>query len=136
VSVAVIDSESFKGPDQVEALETRTRESLVRYERYARTLGLRAASAFAIGTEVQVEAERVADGLAARYPKALFVAGQLIFEEDTLWNRILHNETAFLIQQRLQRMGVPMIVVPVRLDLRAQRALTAYASRTVTASKS
>ena len=54
-------------------------------------------------------------------PKALVVAGQLIFEEDTLWNRILHNETAFLIQQRLQHVGVPMIVIPVRLNLRERR---------------
>jgi hypothetical protein len=31
---------------------------------------------------------------------------------------VLHNETAFLIQQRLQHAGVPMIVLPVRLDLK------------------
>ena len=46
------------------------------------------------------------------------MAGQLIFEEDTFWNRALHNETAFLIQQRLQHVGVPMVVLPVRLDLK------------------
>jgi hypothetical protein len=33
----------------------------------------------------------------------------------------LHNETAFLIQQRLQHVGVPMVVLPVQLDLRAAR---------------
>ena len=50
---------------------------------------------------------------------------QLIFEEDTMWNRILHNETALMAQSRLQRRGMPMIVVPVRIDLKAQKALTA-----------
>jgi hypothetical protein len=60
-----------------------------------------------------------------RYRKALFVAGQLIFEEDSLWNRTLHNETAFIVQKRLQRMGIPMIVVPVRIDLQAKRTITA-----------
>ena len=34
-----------------------------------------------------------------------------------MWNRLLHNETAFLIQRRLQHDGVPMIVLPVQLDL-------------------
>ena len=72
--------------------------------------------------EVAVEAERLAVDLVRRYPRALVVAGQLIFDEDSLWTRVLHNETAFLIQRRLQHVGVPMIVLPVRLDLRARRA--------------
>jgi len=123
VSVAVVDSESFKGADQISALEQRTKESLVRYERYAQTFGLHAASAFAIGTEVAVEVEKIADDMIRRYPKALFVAGQLIFEEDTLWNRILHNETALMVQSRLQRRGISMIVVPVRIDLETRRPI-------------
>jgi hypothetical protein len=120
-SVAVVDSESFKGPDQLEALEQQTREHLIRYERFASTLGLQAASVFSIGAEIAVEAEKIATELSRRYPKGLVVAGQLIFEEDTLWNRLLHNETAFIIQQRLQHVGVPMIVLPVRIDLKAKK---------------
>jgi amino acid transporter len=123
LSVAVVDSESFKGPDQLAALEARTREHLLRYERYAQSLGLQASSAFSVGTEVAVEGEKIASALVQRYPKALFVAGQLIFERDTLWNRVLHNETAFMVQKRLQHRGMPMIVVPVRIDLEAERAL-------------
>ncbi|HEY2735883.1 MAG TPA: hypothetical protein VGI70_17920, partial [Polyangiales bacterium] len=123
LSVAVVDSESFKGPDQLSALEERTRESLLRYECYAHTLGLRASSALSIGTEVGVECERISLALVQRYPNALFVAGQLIFEYDTFWNRTLHNETAFIVQKRLQHKGIPMIVVPVRIDLEAGRAV-------------
>ncbi len=119
VSVAVLDSESFKGADQVESLELRTREALLRYERFASTLGLPAASAFSVGTEVAVEAEKIATDLIKRYPKALFVAGQLIFREETLFTRVLHNETAFMVQKRLQHCGIPMIVLPVQIDLEA-----------------
>jgi amino acid transporter len=130
VSVAVVDSESFKGADQIAALEQRTREGLLRYEYYSRSLGLPAASAFAVGTEVPVELEKIAGALVRRYPKALFVGGQLIFEEDTLWTRLLHNETGFIVQSRLQRRGIPMIVVPVRVHLRQRRMLqTAVAGR-------
>jgi hypothetical protein len=121
VSIAVVDSDSFKGAREVEALEQRTRENLAAYERFAAVLGLRATSAYSVGTEVAVEAEQLAMDLRARYPKALVVAGQIIFEEDTAWNRLLHNETAFLIQRRLQHHGVPMVVLPVQLDLRAAK---------------
>lgn len=117
VSIAVLDSESFKGQGELVALERRTGENLVKYEHFAHTLRLPATSLFAVGTEVPNEAERVALELVQRYPQALFVAGQLVFEEDTVWNRVLHNETAFIVQQRLQRLGLPMIVLPVLLDM-------------------
>ena len=121
VSVAVVDSDVFKGADQVRALEERTREHLARYERFGRALGLRTTTAYATGTEVAVEAEKLGTELCTQYPRALIVAGQLIFQEDTFFSRVLHNETAFLIQQRLQHIGVPMIVIPVRLNLKERR---------------
>jgi len=122
VSVAVVDSESFKGADEVARLESRTRKGLLAYERYAASLGLAAASAFSVGTEVAVEIEKVATDLTLRFPRALFVAGQLLFEEESFANRLLHNETALIVQQGLQRRGIPMIVVPVRLDLSKETA--------------
>ncbi len=122
VSVAVVDSDVFKGGSEVEALEARTKLGLERYERFGRSLGLATASAFSVGTEVAVEAERLGTELYKKYPEGLVFAGQLIFEEDTMWNRALHNETAFIIQQRLQHAGVPMVVLPVRLDLKRAKA--------------
>lgn len=118
VSIAVVDSDTFKGAREVEALETRTREHLERYRRFGALLGLPSTVALAVGTEVAVEAERLGTELIRRYPKGLVVAGQIIFEEDTAWNRLLHNETAFLIQRRLQRSAVPMVVLPVQLEIR------------------
>jgi hypothetical protein len=118
VSVAVADSDVFKGTEAIPALEERTRKNLEEYERFATALGIPATSAYAIGTEVAVEAEQLAVGLVQWYPKVMVVAGQVIFQEDTIWNRILHNQTALLIQRRLQQRGVPMIVLPVQIDLR------------------
>ena len=117
VSVAVVDSDVFKGASEIPALEARTRASLAEYERFATALGLPATSAYAVGTEVAVEAEQLAVGLVRWYPKVVVVAGQIIFAEDTMWNRLLHNQTALVIQRRLQQAGVPMIVLPVELDL-------------------
>jgi hypothetical protein len=117
-SVAVLDSGNFKGIDEVHQLEARVQSALDRYVKYAAWLGLPAESRFSTGMEVAVEAEKVAMGVTEKYPRALFVAGQLIFEEDSLMNRVLHNETAFMIQRRLQHAGVPMVVLPVRLNLK------------------
>ena len=116
-SVAVIDSGNFKGIAEVHELERRTQTALDKYVRYARWLGLPADSCFSTGIEVAVEAEKMATEVIQKYPKALFVAGQLIFAEDTFVTRMLHNETAFMVQRRLQHSGLPMVVLPVRLNL-------------------
>jgi hypothetical protein len=117
LSIAVVESETFKGATEVEALKRRTVESLDSYRRFAATLGLPSASDWSVGTEVAVEAERLGVATVARVPRALVVAGQIIFDDDTLWNRTLHNETAFMIQRRLQHVGVPMVVLPVQIAL-------------------
>ena len=57
--------------------------------------------------------------------QGMVVAGQLVFSDDNAWNRALHNETAFMVQKRLQRRGMPMIVVPVRINLRERRPMRA-----------
>jgi amino acid transporter len=119
VSIAVVDSDSFKGVGELKQLEERTQQHLDRYRGFAQALGLPAQSRYAVGTEVAVEAEKLGQTLLAQYPKALVVAGQIIFDEDTAWNRLLHNETAFIIQRRLQHVGVPMVVLPVQLNLSA-----------------
>jgi amino acid transporter len=117
LSVAVIDSGVFKGIGEVHELEQRVQAALDKYVEYASWLGLPAETAFSTGIEVAVEAEKLGGELIRKYPKALFVAGQLIFDEDTFVTRILHNETAFMIQRRLQHAGIPMVVLPVRLNL-------------------
>jgi amino acid transporter len=124
-SVAVIDSGVFKGIDEVRALERRVEHALDNYVQYAGWLGLAAERTYSTGIEVAVEAEKIATQVIEKYPKALFVAGQLIFEEDTFVTRLLHNETAFMIQRRLQHAGVPMVVLPVRLNLKEGPRLVA-----------
>ena len=125
VSVAVVDSESFKGADQIAALEARTRENLLKYERFAQSLGLAAASAFAIGHRGRRRGREDRDRSDAPLSRGPLRRRPAHLREDTLWNRLLHNETAFMIQQRLQRRGLPMIVLPVRLDLKARRTIPA-----------
>jgi amino acid transporter len=118
-SIAIVDSGAFKGIHKIHDLEERAQAALDRYRDFAAALGLRSMAITSTGTEIALEAEKVARHLMSRYPKATFVGGQLNFEEDTLWYRLLHNETAYLIQRRLQYLGLPMVVLPTQLDLRA-----------------
>jgi amino acid transporter len=115
LSVSVIDSGSFKGAEEVAHLEARTREDLDRYVGLARSFGLAASSITSVGTEPAAEAERLCAEVVAKYPRATFFAGQLVFQREKWYQRLLHNETAFTIQRRLQWEGHPMVILPVRV---------------------
>ncbi|PYS96382.1 MAG: hypothetical protein DMF50_04905 [Acidobacteria bacterium] len=52
--------------------------------------------------------------LAKRYPHVMFFGGKLIWKRESWWQRILHNETAYQVQRRLQWKGLPMTVIPLR----------------------
>jgi hypothetical protein len=68
-----------------------------------------------MGTEAVSECERLAAEVAREYERSIFFAGKLIFEQEKWWDRLLHNETAYQIQRRLQFKGLPMVVLPVRV---------------------
>ncbi len=115
VSVAVVDSATFKNVKEVEEVQARTQASLDRYVELARRLGLAATSRLALGTEVVDEAHALCASIAREFPRSLFFAGKLIFERETIFQRILHNESAFQLQRRLQFAGLNAMVLPVRV---------------------
>ena len=114
VSVAVIDSGHFKGKEEISALRTQVEESLAKFVDLARRQGLNAGSATMVTTDPVDGLYRVCVDLAKKYPRVMFFGGKLIWKRESWWQRILHNETAYQVQRRLQWKGLPMTVLPLR----------------------
>jgi len=115
VSVAVIDSATFKGIAEVDALKKQTIADLERYVAFARRLGFRADFRYSIATEAVEHVVDLCEAIRKEFPRSIFYLGQLIFENDRFYYRILHNETAFAIQRRLQFAGLQAVVLPIRV---------------------
>jgi hypothetical protein len=115
VSVGVIDSGEFKGEHALDHLQARTEAMLGRYRTLAADLKIPATSRFQIGTEVVATAERLCLEVGKEFPRAIFFAGKLIFQRPKWWHRLLHNETAQAIQERLQWAGRTMVTLPIRV---------------------
>jgi amino acid transporter len=116
LSVAVIDSGAFKGAEEIESLTGGVEASLDQYVALARRLGWNSASATSTGIDASAEITRLCIDLAKRYPRTVFFAGKLIWKRESWWQRVLHNETAFQVQRRLQWKGLPMTVIPLRVN--------------------
>jgi amino acid transporter len=115
VSVGVVDSATMKGVVEVDRVRLQTEHALQRYVALAHRLKLAADQRMAVGTEAVAEAERLCVEIAREFQNAVFFAGKLVFEEERWYQRVLHNETAYQIQRRLQFAGLNAMVLPVRV---------------------
>lgn len=115
VSVGVIDSSQFKGASEIENLRRAKEDDLKSYVDYANCLGWYAEYRLALGIDLIDELEKLCKAVAKDFPKAVFFAGKLIFEQETLFSRMLHNHTPMTLEQRLQFEGLQMIILPVRV---------------------
>ena len=114
-SAGVIDSSHFKGVAEIEELKKKTVEDLEQYVEFAHRLGFRAEYRYKIGTEAVEQVIELCEEIRREFPRSIFYLGQLVFENDRFYYRLLHNETAFAIQRRLQFAGLQAIVLPIRV---------------------
>ena len=115
VSIGVIDVATMKGVEEVDRLRAATEKSLKEYVALAHRFGLAAEWRMGIGTDVLDEGEEVCGSILSEFPRAVFFLGKLIFERERFFQRILHNETAYQLQRRMQFAGMNAMVLPVRI---------------------
>ncbi len=115
VSVGVVDSAAMKGIEEVDRVRLRTETSLEQYVDLAHRLKLAADYRMEVGTEAVAEAEKLCVAIAREFPRAVFFAGKLVFQKERWFQRLLHNESAYALQRRLQFDGLNAMVMPVRV---------------------
>ena len=116
VSVAVVDSGSFKGAGEVQALEDSVKAGLQKYVDLARTLGFAADYRTATGTDVVETAVTLCKSIKEEFPDSTFYTGQIVFRHESPFQKVLHNETAFAIQRNLQFSGITTVILPVQAE--------------------
>jgi amino acid transporter len=117
VSVAEIDSGSFKGAAEVQALRDHIEEDLQKYVKVTRLHGFPADYRMEVATDVVDAASGLVEATVREFPKSTVFTGKLIFRHENPFQRILHNETAFAIQRRLHWNGIATMILPIRVDM-------------------
>ncbi len=117
VSVAEVDAGAFKETESVGRLTQATKDSLKKYVELARRLGFPAESRFDTGIDVVETASAVCERVTREFPKSTVFAGQTVFRQSGLVHRLLHNETAFAIQQELRWKGITTVILPIRINI-------------------
>jgi amino acid transporter len=117
VSVAEVDVGSFKGSDAVSCLEHSACDDLRNYVDLARRMGFPSDFRYDLGTDIVETASRLVEKVAREYPHSTVFAGQSVFRQTSVIRRLLHNETAFAIQQELRWKGITTVILPIRINI-------------------
>ena len=115
VQVGVLDAGNFKGAAEVENLREHSRIEVERYVGYMSRRGFHSEAYYALGTDIVDEAAKLCDRIAEKFPQATFFAGQLVFKDESMVTRWLHNHTVFELQRRLYQTGRPMLILPIQV---------------------
>jgi len=117
ISISEVDAGAFKGSEAVSCLDGSTCEALKKYVDLARRLGFPAESRHDMGIDVVETASALCQSVAREFPKSTVFAGQTVFHRPGIVNRLLHNETAFAIQQELRWKGITTVILPIRINI-------------------
>ena len=119
VSVGLIDSGRFKGLSEIENLRRLKEDDLKSFVDFANCLGWYAEYRYSLGIDLIEELEKLCKSVAKEFPRSVFFAGKLVFQQENFLTRLLHNHTPFTLEQRLQFEGLEMMILPIRVFVSA-----------------
>jgi len=117
LSVGILDSDRFKGVAEIDALKRSVERDLAKYVDLARRLGFYAEGRMGLGTDAIEELEVLCKQVVHEWDRKVFFMGQLAFEGETFWTRLLHNQTSFALQRKLLFSGLETVILPIRVRL-------------------
>jgi amino acid transporter len=115
VSIAEVDQGSFKGTEEMHQLTTSAEDGLKKYVHLVRSYGMAADYKIDTGTDVVEKATELCESLVKEFHKSMVFTGKLIFRQESFFQKLLHNETAYAIQRRLQWDGIETVILPIRV---------------------
>jgi hypothetical protein len=113
--VGAVDTGVFKGVEQIEQLQLHVKSEINRYVGFMRKQGFYAEGYCSIAVDVVDEISELAPKILKTYPQAVFFGGQLVFQDDSILTRWLHNQTIFNVQKRLYQQGILVVIMPIRV---------------------
>lgn len=115
LSVGQVDVENFRGEDELKKMQDRVNSHLNYFTTYCHQHHLAAKSYSAYGADVMEQLHSLSIQARQEFPNAIFFAGQVSFEHDSWFKRILHNGMAYNFQRKLHSEGAQILLLPMRL---------------------
>ena len=117
INSRTVDAKSFGGAQEMEALKLEANVALKYFVNFCHSKGLAASAHLSFGTDPIEGFVELAAKVHQDYPNSIFFTSKLIFESDNWFVRLLHNEAALVLQERLHAAGMQMVILPMKVEL-------------------
>ncbi|HET7766176.1 MAG TPA: APC family permease [Burkholderiales bacterium] len=116
VNARTVDSQSFGGREDLEAMKVDANASLSYFVNFCNSKGWAAKSYLSFGTDPIDEFTRLAERVLKEFPNAVFFTSKLIFDRENWMTRLLHNQAAMALQRRFHLRSMQMVILPMKLS--------------------
>ncbi len=116
VEIGIIDAGNFKGVLEISNLEKKISKDTNHYVKFIRQNGYHSEAFTSAGIDIVEEIEKITQNVRTKYPNSIFFGGQIVFNKETFASRLLHNQVVFTVQKKLYQLGIPFLVMPIKLD--------------------
>ncbi|MFA6572501.1 MAG: amino acid transporter, partial [Bacteroidota bacterium] len=116
LQIGIIDAGVFKGVQELEELENKMQTDIEKYKQILNSRGYYAESFSTTGLDVVESLDRLLPQITEKFPHSIFFGGQIVFKEEKLFSRWLHNHTVFAVQRKLYHEGIQFMILPIRVD--------------------
>jgi len=115
IEIGIVDAGTFKGTAEIDRLQANVNSDLSQYVQYVKKHGYYAEGIPCIDHNAVDGIVSLAPGILERFPQAIFFAGRLVFPNDSMWSRWLHNYIVFAVQKKFNYEGIPFFMVPIKM---------------------
>jgi amino acid transporter len=115
LSAGEVDTQSFDSEATIRTMQYQTENALCYYTSFCRSQGLQATWRMAYGTDAIGVLDDLTQEVIAEFPNSVCFAAQLVFINDNMFVRWLHNQTALAMQRRLHLRGQQMVILPMKV---------------------
>jgi hypothetical protein len=116
INARAVDAHSYGGAQDMEAMKVEANVALHYFENFCRSNGLASKSYLSFGTDPIDGFVELAARVREDFPNSIYFTSQLVFERDNVFIRLLHNQAALVLQQRLHLAGMQMVILPMKVE--------------------
>lgn len=116
ISVAQVDSGSFKGANELKNLEQSCINMLEKYVELARKNGIRAAFYFKTGINITDTAVELCKEASEKYANSTIFTGLLKLKGERFYHKFLHNSFSYTIERKLLDYGITAVILPIVME--------------------
>jgi amino acid transporter len=116
LSVGEVDTQSYNSDATIRSMQYKTENTLCYYASFCTEQGLQATWYMTYGTDPVQALDQLTQEVYQEYPNSVCFAAKLIFSNDNLLVRWLHNQTSLSLQRRLHKRGQQVVILPMKVS--------------------